>query len=273
MADLSVFWLRVAAVLYSVGLLHAILTLVKRKQQLMRPALLTLGLGAVFHFVSIVEDGLTTQHCPITNLYQTLSMCSFLIVILYFVVAWRYKVEGLSLFVFPLVFVMSLVATMGHPVDSWPNSALRTAWLTVHIVLVLLGYAALALTAIAALLYLFQEHELKSKRPGRFHNRLPALGTLDDMISRFMGLGFALMTLGVIAASTWAFIELKSAWITQPSIAISFFTWGMYLALVFLRVTAGWRGRKAAVMTVVVLGFCAVTWVAHSHLGGWVARP
>lgn len=270
---MSVFWLRIAAALYSIGLLHAIMTLVKRKEQLMRPALLTLALGAVFHLVSIVEDGLTTQHCPITNLYQTLSMCSFLIVVFYFVVAWKYKVEGLSLFVFPLVFVMALVGSMSNPVNSWPNAALRNAWLTVHIVLVLLGYAALVLTAIASLLYLFQERELKSKRPGRFHNRLPALGTLDDLISRFMGLGFALMTLAVIAASTWAFIELKSAWITQPSIAISFFTWGMYMALVFLRMTAGWRGRKAALMTVVVLAFSAITWVAHSRLGALMQRP
>src|SRR5215469_15081686 len=99
MADMSVLWLRVAAALYSIGLLHAILTLIKRKQQLMRPALFALALGAVFHFVSIVEDGLTTGHCPITNLYQTLSMCSFLIVVFYFVVAWKYKIEGLSLFV------------------------------------------------------------------------------------------------------------------------------------------------------------------------------
>src|SRR5215469_17081739 len=113
MADMSVLWLRVAAALYSIGLLHAILTLVKRREQLMRPALFTLALGSVFQFVSIIEDGLTTQHCPITNLYETLSMCSFLIVILYFVVAWKYKIEGLSLFVFPLVFLTCLVATMG----------------------------------------------------------------------------------------------------------------------------------------------------------------
>ena len=70
-----------------------------------------------------------------------------------------------------------------------------------------------------------------------------------------------------VAASTWAFIEHKTAWISQPNIAISFFTWGTYLVLVFLRTTAGWRGRKAAIMTVAVLGFSAITWVAHSHLG------
>ena len=75
------------------------------------------------------------------------------------------------------------------------------------------------------------------------------------------------ITLAVIAGSTWAFIELKTGWIAEPKIAISFFTWGIYLALVFLRVTAGWRGRKAAIMTVTVLGFSALTWAAHARLG------
>ena len=79
-------------------------------------------------------------------------------------------------------------------------------------------------------LYLFQERELKSKKPRKFYYRLPPLGTLDDLISKSMAVGFVLITLAVIAGSTWAFIELKADWIRQPKIAISFFTWGTYLA-------------------------------------------
>jgi ABC-type transport system involved in cytochrome c biogenesis permease subunit len=71
----------------------------------------------------------------------------------------------------------------------------------------------------------------------------------------------------VIAGSTWAFIEMRTAWLSDPRIAISFFTWGTYMAMMFLRTTAGWRGRKAAIMTVTVLGFSAITWAAHSQLG------
>jgi ABC-type uncharacterized transport system permease subunit len=49
--------------------------------------------------------------------------------------------------------------------------------------------------------------------------------------------------------------------------AISFLTWGIYLAMICLRVTAGWRGRKAAIMTLTVVGFSAITWAAHARLG------
>jgi len=267
MAQMSVIWLRVAAALYSLGLLHAILTLVRRRDHLFRVALGAFGLGGVFHFVSIVEEGIVANRCPITNFYETLSMCAFLIVILYLFAHWRYRVESLSVLIFPLVFVMALVATLGNPVSAWSSPVVRDTWLTVHIVLVLLGYAALALTAVASLLYLFQERELKTKKPRKFYYRLPALGTLDDLISKSMAVGFVLITLAVIAGSTWAFIELKTAWIKQPKIAISFFTWGIYLALVCLRTTAGWRGRKAAILTVTLVGFSALTWAAHARLG------
>ena len=139
----------------------------------------------------------------------------------------------------------------------------RSAWLTIHIVFVLLGYATLLFTTVASVLYLFQERELKSKKPNKFYYRLPALGTLDELISKFMGVGFVLITLAVIAGSTWAFLQLQGDWIRQPKIAISFFTWGAYLAMVCLRVTAGWRGRKAALMTITVVGFSALTWAAQ----------
>ncbi len=267
MAEMSVIWLRVAAALYSLGLLHAILTLVRKREHLFRPALAAFSIAAVLHFVSIVEEGLLMNHCPITNFYETLSMCAFLVTVLFLFVHWRYKIESLSVFIFPLVFVMVLVATLGNPVSAWSSPAVRDAWLTVHIVLVLLGYAALLLTAVASLLYLFQERELKTKKPRQFYYRLPPLGTLDELISRSMALGFVLITLAVIAGSTWAFVELKTRWISQPKIAISFFTWGIYMAMVFLRITAGWRGRKAAIMVVTVVGFSALTWAAHARLG------
>jgi ABC-type uncharacterized transport system permease subunit len=273
MAEMSVIWLRVAAAFYSIGLLHAILTLVRRREHLLRVALAAFSLGSVFHCVSIVEEGIVNNRCPISNFYETLSMCAFLVVVVYLGVHFRYKLESLSVFIFPLVFVMSLVATFGNPVAAFPSPIVRSAWLTVHIVLVLLGYATLLVTAVASVLYLFQEHELKSKKPNRFYYQLPALGTLDELISKFMGVGFVLITLAVIAGSTWAFVALQGDWIRQPEIAIAFFTWGIYLAMVCLRVTAGWRGRKAALMTITVVGFSALTWVAHAKLGYMLYKP
>jgi len=265
-AEMSVIWLRVAAALYSLGLLHASLTVVRRREHFFRPALAAFCMAAVLHAVSIVDEALITAHFPANNFYESLSLCAFLITALFLFVYWRYKLESLSVFIFPLVFVMTLVSTMGNPVSAWSSPVVRNAWLIVHVVLVLLGYAALLLTAVAAVVYLFQEKELKSKKPRSFYYRLPPLGTLDDLISKSMALGFVFITLAIIAGSTWAFIELGTRWIADPKIAIAFVTWGIYMAMLFARVTAGWRGRKAAIMAVAALGCSAITWVAHSGL-------
>src|SRR5262245_12119255 len=158
MAEMPVIWLRVAAALYSLGLVHAILTLVRRREHFFRLALGAFSLGTVFHFVSIIEEGLRNGRIPIANFYETLSLCAFLVGVLFLLVHWRYrKVEGLSIFIFPLMFVTALVATLGNPVSAWSSPIVRDAWLTIHIVLVLLGYAALVFTAAASLIYLFQE--------------------------------------------------------------------------------------------------------------------
>ena len=273
MAEMSVIWLRVAVAFYSVGLLHAIIMLVRKRERIFRVSLAAVTIGAVLHCVSIVDEGLLMRHCPIANFYETCSMCAFLITVLFLFVYWRYRTESLGVIIFPLIFVMTLVSTFGNPVEAWTNPALRNAWLDVHITLVLLGFAALAVTAGASLLYLFQEHELKRKKPRKSYYRLPPLGTLDELISRSMALGFVLMTLAVIAATTWTFIEHKTQWIAEPAIAISFITWGCYLAMVFLRITAGWRGRKAAIMVIVVVGLSAITWVAHARLGVLLPKP
>jgi ABC-type uncharacterized transport system permease subunit len=267
MAEMSVIWLRLAAALYSIGLLHAILTLVRRREHLFRVALGTFALGGIFHLVSIMEEGFATHRCPISNFYELLSMCAFLVAMLYVVAHLRYRLASLAVFIFPLVFVMTLVATFGAPMARFSTPLIASVWLTAHIVFVLVGYAALLFTAVGSLLYLFQERELKSKKPSKFYYRLPALGTLDDLISKFMAVGFVLITLAVVAGSTWAFLSLQANWIRQPQIAVSFLTWGVYLALVCLRVTAGWRGRKAAIMTVAVACFSALTWAAHAQLG------
>lgn len=266
MHEMSTIWLRVTVTLYSLGLLHAILTVLRRGGRVFRAALGAFCVGAVLHTVSIVEEAMYTGHFPANNFYESVSLCALLIALLFLFVYWRYNFESLSVFLFPLVFVMTLVGSLGSPVAPWASSAVRDAWLLVHVVLVLLGYAALLLMAVASIIYLIQERRLKNKKPLVFSDRLPPLGTLDELISGSMAIGFVLITLAVIAGSTWAFVESGTGWIREPKIVISLVTWGFYLAMVFLRVTAGWRGRKAAFMAITVLGCSALTWAAHSGL-------
>lgn len=272
MQEMGVFWLRVAVALYFIGLLHAVFVILRKGDHWFRFALLSFGIGAVLHIVSVVELTVSIGHLPVDNTYETISLCALLIALSFLFVYWRYSFATLSVFIFPLVFVMSQIGAMERPVAAWPNLRLRDAWLLLHVLSVLVGYAALLLTAVASFFYLIQERQLKRKTPSTFFDHLPALATLDDLITNAMSFGFVFITLGVIAGTAWAFVEKGTAWIGDPKIAFALLTWVAYLLMVFLRASAGWRGRKAAFMAIGVLAFSALTWVTHDGLRSWIVR-
>ncbi len=271
---MSVVWLRVAVALYSVGLLHALLTLAHRPRPLiLRVALVTFYTGFITQLISLVEHTIATGHFPANDFFESVTLCGFLIALL-FLIAWRrYQFDTLAVFVFPLVFVLTLVGELGSPVAAWNSEGFRGAWLLVlHVVLVLTGYAALLLTAVVSVMYLIRERQIKGKRPGAGASRLPPLNSLDELMARALSIGFVFITLAVVAGSTWGSIEMGARWVRDPRIVISLVTWLLYLVIVFLRVSAGWRGRRAAIALLALVGCSAVTWAAHTGLRTWLSQ-
>lgn len=263
MQEMSVFWLRAAVALYALGLFHAIQVVLRRGSTLFRPALIAFSVAAVLHMVALVESGRLARHFPPEGFHNSVSLCAFLFAALFLFIYWRYRFESLGVFIFPMVFIMTAVAAWQTPAPQWTNSDSRSTWLVVHIVLVLLGYAALVLTALASVFYLVQERQLKRKKPMALLERLPPLGTLDNLITQSLGFGFILLTVGVVTGSAWAYIYTGTAWMSGARVSLAFVNWIFCLLMVFLRVTAGWRGRKAAAMAVTIVAFSAAAWAFH----------
>jgi len=263
MQDMSVFWLRAAVALYAVGLFHTIQVALRRGASIFRPALIAFSIAIVLHMVALVEAGRLARHFPPEGFHNSVSLCAFLLGVLFLFTYWRYRFESLGVFLFPMVFGMTALATLQAPTPHWTDSASRSTWLVIHIVLVLLGYAALVLTALASVFYLIQERQLKRKKSIALLERLPPLGTLDNIISKSLGFGFVLLTVGVVTGATWAYIDTGSGWLTDPRISVALLNWVVCLLMVCLRITAGWRGRKAAAMAVTIVAFSAATWAVH----------
>lgn len=263
---MSVFWLRAAAALYFCGLIYALLVIFKRGTRLFGPALLAFGAGAVLHMVSIVELWQELGHFPLSNFYETTSVCAFLIAVFFLIAYGYYRISVFAVCLFPLVFFMTLIGATEFPVATWGNSQLRNAWLILHVSTVLIGYAALVFASVGAMFYLVQERHLKQKQVNRSAHRLPPLATLDRLITQSLNVGFLFITIGTAAGIVWAFVERGTGWIGDPRIAFFLFTWAFYLAMIFLRVSVGWRGKRLAWLAVGVLGCAIVTWGIHFGL-------
>jgi len=90
--------------------------------------------------------------------------------------------------------------------------------------------------------------------------RLSLAETLDNISYRVIGLGFPLLTIGIIAGGVWANEAWGSYWSWDPKETWAFITWLVFAAYLHSRITRGWQGRKPAILAAV--GF-VVVWVCY----------
>jgi cytochrome c-type biogenesis protein CcsB len=192
---------------------------------------------------------------------EQLSFIGAIMVAVYLALALRANLTVVGALVSPLAFLLTLsayVAEAGNP--SLPPQ-LQSIWLPAHIAPAFLGYAVFAVAFCLSVTYLLQERQLKTKRRGDLFRRLPSLETLDDLNYRFVTWGFALFTVGLITGSFLAKEMWGALWSWEPVQIWSVVTWLLYAVLLHAR-SVGWRGRKAARLTI----FCFVV-LAASFLG------
>lgn len=177
---------------------------------------------------------------------------------------WWYRIEALGAFVLPLAFLATAYGGVMAETNVALPEAFQRLWLVVHIFLAVLGYAALALTFCAGLMYLMQDQQLKSKQPGTLYYRLPSLRLLDELNAHALWLGFPLLTQGILTGAVWAkYVHGSYVHWRLTSLPL-LLAWGMYAVLISGRWALGWQGKKAA--WAAVLGFVVVLASYFVHL-------
>ncbi|MEY3869533.1 MAG: hypothetical protein RLZZ338_3424 [Cyanobacteriota bacterium] len=90
--------------------------------------------------------------------------------------------------------------------------------------------------------------------------RLSLAQTLDNISYRIIGLGFPLLTIGIIAGAVWANEAWGSYWSWDPKETWALITWLVFAAYLHARITRGWQGRRPAILA--ATGFLVV-WVCY----------
>ncbi len=84
--------------------------------------------------------------------------------------------------------------------------------------------------------------------------------TLDNISYRIIGLGFPLLTIGIIAGAVWANEAWGSYWSWDPKETWALITWLVFAAYLHARITRGWQGKKPAILA--AAGF-VVVWICY----------
>ncbi|MBJ6752204.1 c-type cytochrome biogenesis protein CcsB [Geomonas anaerohicana] len=198
-------------------------------------------------------------HAPLSNLFESVVFFSWTIVLIFLIIDFKYKYRAIGFFVIPFALFGMAWAQLGLDSGIEPLvPALQSNWLMYHVITCFLGYAAFAVACGISIMYLIRESMEKGGadvQAGGLLSMFPSIRILDDLNYKAIMIGFPLLSLGIITGAAWANYAWGTYWSWDPKETWSLIVWFVYAAFLHARITRGWVGRRAAILS--VIGFAA----------------
>ncbi|MCC6443862.1 MAG: cytochrome c biogenesis protein CcsA [Armatimonadetes bacterium] len=247
--DLSFFVYLVASLFYQGSLFL--------KNKIFRAyAPLVAGLALTIHAAAIVSHAFQTGRPPFASLFDSISLFAWAILLLYLFLETRWRLQAVGAFALPIGALAILYAS-SMPLEAKPlEPDLRSYWVVAHVLTSILSYGAFTLAFCCAVIYLWQERLLKTKRLTGLFTKLPPLERMDTLTYWLVAFGFALLTVGLLTGAIWAHMQWSSQWVSDPKVVVSCITWLIYAVYLGVRASTGWSGRRMTYL--LMTGFVAM---------------
>ena len=144
--------------------------------------------------------------------------------------------------------------------------------ITLHALVIFVSYAAFFCAVVTGVLFLIEEQWLKRKDPRILRGFGLPLEFLDRVNRWAVIVGFSLFSVGMLEGLFLARANWGSFWNGDPKEVWSLLTWGAYAGVLSLRLTAGLRGRRVVLMSVMSFLLVMFTFVGVNFLIGSGSR-
>jgi cytochrome c-type biogenesis protein CcsB len=218
-----------------------------------RLAVLLTLIAAGVHGLALVSRGLAADpvRVPWGNMYEFTLSGTFVVAVLYLALYRRFQLSWLGPIVVTFVLATLMVAVLWlyEPVSPL-TEALNSPWLVIHVVSAIIATGAFTLGGLTSALFLIKDRA--ADRTTGYVARLPEPAVLDRISYRLHAFGFPVWTFAaLITGPIWAHQAWSSYWNWDPKEVWAFITWVVYAAYLHARTTAGWKGRRAAWLSLV----------------------
>ena len=182
--------------------------------------------------VLLVQKGVDIALVPQTRYI----ILAWIVMIAYFIAGYKYRIRLLGPLLMPMALVLMLIAmfvqdaTITHSSDYSKVVFLRG----LHMLGVLGCFALLFLSTAGAILFLIKRRALKDHQNLAIESKLPALTTLQNLMSNTFSLGFPLLTIGVILGIFVIDKNIHPNWLTDKKLLFGWLIWAIYSALFLL---------------------------------------
>ncbi|HWC36029.1 MAG TPA: c-type cytochrome biogenesis protein CcsB [Mycobacteriales bacterium] len=209
----------------------------------------------------------------------------------------------------PIILYLGLAGTVLYAAPGPLVPALNSYWIKIHVVAAITATGSFMVSGVVTVLYLLKERYERGLPPlrvallarlrspmnparvslgpgtaaavemgaarGGLMRALPSAASLDRLAYRVITFAFPVWTFAIIAGAIWAEQAWSRYWGWDPKETWSFITWLGYAAYLHARATAGWRGRRAATLSLIAFGALMVDYYVvntvitglHSYAG------
>lgn len=209
----------------------------------------TLGLAA--NLLQIVARGIAAERWPWGNMFEFVVAICLGAVAAFLYMAWRHQARFLGVFVLVPVLLLLGVAARWLYNEAGPLvPALDSYWIAIHVSAAIIATGAFMVAGSATIAYLLSYRAEIQRAAGELVSgaaaQLPSSEVLERLSHRLIVFAFPLWTFSIIAGAVWADEAWGRFWGWDPKEVWSFITWIVYAAYLHARATAGWRGPRAA---------------------------
>ena len=181
-----------------------------------------------------------------SNFYESLIFFAWCIALILIVMKKRLRLPVISMLATFAALLFMGYASLSPSVDRQIQPlipALQSNWLHVHVFTCFIAYASFAISFLAALLYLIGTKGIPGER-------------LEEVNYQAVVVGFPMLTAGILTGAVWAHYAWGAYWSWDPKETWSLITWIVYALFLHARFTAGWKGRRIALLS--IAGFVSV---------------
>jgi ABC-type uncharacterized transport system permease subunit len=187
--------------------------------------------------------------CPLTDFGEILAFLAWSLTLFYLLVGPAYRISLLGVFTAPVVVIFQALALVPGILTADPQRVIGgNPWHETHSAMSVLAYGALALAAVAGVMFLVLDRQLKEHhlRSGLFRN-LPPIRELLVSMERLLWLGGALLTVGIVAG--FLMPHTQSAW---GHLIAAVAVWAAYWVLLGVKQVRGMTGRRFSLSAVLL---------------------
>jgi len=223
--------------------------------------------GVALHTVAMFKRGLTLHSCPVNNLYEATAFLLWALGLACLVYSLLPRFKFLCAFTAPVLFTVGVFALMPsldvHPLPGGKPDF--SNWLrSLHAATILQSYGAFGLAAVAAGMFLMQQHDLKFHKLRAVLSLLPSIQRLEIITLRLALAGFALFSIGLVTGQQLPRPEGKP-YFSDPKVVWSALLWLVYLELIIARLFFGRSTRRFTIGVIVAFAFLLLTFGITNH--------